>query len=119
MVGKVGLLLGVLGLLFAVAGQPFYTKSQTATGVNHSRHLALDPVTGWLHLVYAYGEPESDICYPYSTDQGDNWSASMMSSAGGSAAWNPASAAGEATQLIGTGWTQPDARPSPVRICCA
>jgi len=35
--------------------------------------LALDPTTGWLHLVYAYGENDDPVYYTYSTDQGDNW----------------------------------------------
>jgi hypothetical protein len=72
---RISLVLGVLGLLLMVGGQPFYTDSPHATAYNQGRHLALDPVTGWLHLVYAFGETDaSPIYYSYSTDHGINWS---------------------------------------------
>jgi hypothetical protein len=50
--------------------QHFYTSDPTATAFNASRHIALDPTTGWLHIVYAYG---STVLYSYSSDQGQTW----------------------------------------------
>jgi hypothetical protein len=73
-VWRICLVLGVVGLLLPAGGQPFYTNSPLATAYNQGRHLVLDPTTGWLHLVYAYGESGDDpIYYTYSTDHGDNW----------------------------------------------
>ena len=50
--------------------QHFYTPSNFATGLNNSRHLALDPATGRLHMVY---ESDGGIYYSYSNDQGTHW----------------------------------------------
>ncbi len=75
MVRSICFMFAVVGLLSAVAGQSFPTETQYATAYNQGRHLALDPVTGWLHLVFAYGETDdSPIHYSYSTDQGSTWS---------------------------------------------
>ncbi|MEO0086164.1 MAG: FlgD immunoglobulin-like domain containing protein, partial [candidate division WOR-3 bacterium] len=41
-----------------------------ATAYNQSRNLALDPVTGCLHLVYESGD---SIYYSYSDDGGEHW----------------------------------------------
>ncbi len=58
-----------------MVGQSFPTETQYATAFNQGRHLALDPTTGWLHLVYQYkGDALSDVLYSYSTDQGLSWS---------------------------------------------
>ncbi|MBM3313540.1 T9SS type A sorting domain-containing protein [candidate division WOR-3 bacterium] len=75
MVSKLSLVLGVLGLLFMAAGQGFFSETPLATAYNQGRHLALDPTTGWLHLVYAYGDADtSPIYYSHSPDHGTSWS---------------------------------------------
>jgi hypothetical protein len=51
--------------------QPFWTDSPQATAYNNGRNIALDPTTGWLHLVY---EAFGSIRYCYSTDKGATWS---------------------------------------------
>jgi hypothetical protein len=74
-VSRTYLALGVIGLLVTAAGQGFYTETPFATAYNQGRHLVEDPTTGWLHIVYAYGETDvSPIYYSYSTDHGVSWS---------------------------------------------
>jgi len=46
----------------------FWTQSPFATAFNPGRHLARDPVTGTLHLVYTSSD---SIFYSFSTDGGD------------------------------------------------
>jgi len=74
-VSRISLVLGIFGLLFVVAGQDFPSQTQLATAYNQGRHLVLDPTTGWLHLVYAYGDDDdSPIYWSFSTDHGVTWS---------------------------------------------
>ncbi len=59
--------------------QHFYTNTPEATAFNQGRHIALDPVTGYLHVVY---EDAGEIYYSYSTDQGQHWWARELVGAG-------------------------------------
>jgi hypothetical protein len=58
-------------LLPLQAQQRFWTDTPHATAYNGSRNIALDPVTGWLHIVY---EVAGQIRYSYSTNNGLFWS---------------------------------------------
>ncbi|UCG43101.1 MAG: hypothetical protein JSU73_00355 [candidate division WOR-3 bacterium] len=53
----------------------FYSGSAHATAFNQSRHIARDPVTGDLHVVYMTGEPETQdsVLYTRSTNNGEDW----------------------------------------------
>lgn len=51
-----------------------FAQTPGPTAYNNAHHLALDPATGWLHMVYAEGHPNYEpIYYTYSTDQGEHW----------------------------------------------
>jgi hypothetical protein len=39
-----------------VAGQSWIVETEFATANNQGRHLVEDPTTGYLHLVFDYGE---------------------------------------------------------------
>ncbi len=48
----------------------FYSTTSQATAFNQGRNIALDPTTGWIHVVY---ECRDSVLYTYSTDHGVTW----------------------------------------------